>query len=76
MAKRKRFRTILCTMVDPEMAEKLDAIIKMNGTTLGNDIAGMVLEMGIREAWEMYRNNPKHAHQIKAWEAENKTKES
>ena len=80
MAKRKRFRAILCTMVDPDAAEKLDALIGMNDPTgalkMGNDLAGMVLEMGIREAWEMYRNNPKHSHQIKDWESENQKKES
>lgn len=71
MTKRKRFRSILCTMVDPNLAEKLDALIKMSGNQ-GNDLAGMVLEMGIREAWEGYRNNPKHAQQIKDWEKNNR----
>ena len=72
MAKRKQYRTILCTMVDPEMANKLHAIAKMNGITSESDIAGLAIELGIKDFWEMYRSNPKHKHQVEEWELEHK----
>lgn len=76
MDKRKRYTTILCTMVDPNSAKKLHAIAEMNGVTSESDIAGLALELGIKDFWEMYRNNPKHAQQINEWEAKNDARTS
>lgn len=53
-------------------AEKLLALTKFQGLASIEEVAGICLDQGILAMWETYRNNPKHMHQIREWEAKNK----
>ncbi len=64
-----RLRSVICSNVTPECRAKLEALTEFSRQFHG-DIAGMVLETGIIECWERYKNNPKHSAEIKAWEKE------
>ncbi len=67
---KNRLTAVLCRNVMPDCKAKLEALAMMSGQS-EEDIAGMVLEIGIIEGWEKYRNNPKHAKEIKDWEEKN-----
>lgn len=53
-----------------EAKMKLLAMSKMNGINTP-DLACLILEGGIFDAWEGYRRNPKRRKQILEWEARN-----
>lgn len=50
-----------------EAKEKLFALSKISGHS-EVDLVPLILEGGIFDSWEGYRNNPKHAKQIKDFE--------
>ena len=62
--------SILASCVSSKHDLKLAALARFGGY-IHSDFAGLLLEGAIDNAWEGYRNNPKHAEQIKQFEEEN-----
>ena len=61
---------VRCQSLNKESLAKLRALAEFSRQSF-DDIASIVLERGIEEAWQGYRQNPKHEEQIKKWEKEN-----
>ena len=62
-------RMVVTCKLYGEEVDKLRALKEFSSLNDLEDVAGICLEQGIIVMWEAYRNNPKHAHQIKEWEA-------
>ena len=60
---------VRCPYVTRVIYAKLCALSRFSGQPM-QDLASFLLENGIHDAWEGYRENPKHRHEIEAWEKE------
>jgi hypothetical protein len=57
----------LLAQLGAEAKEKLRALSKISNHS-EPDLVVMILEGGIFDSWEGYRNNPKHSNQIEDYE--------
>lgn len=70
----EEYKALLLCSISRRHSRKLHAFSEFGGND-ARDIAEVLLEEAIDNAWEGYRNNPKHAKQIEIWEKENADKE-